>query len=132
MTYTPKQHPRLRVAYHNVTVAEYNAGHYIVPPHAGRYLTVVDVWMRSAGNVTEADGITVTDGTTAAATFAAAALTNGTFVRIGAANTTATNLGATSARGAGLKVLSTGTDESTATAVEVCVFYTVSTAALPA
>ena len=129
MAYTPLQHPHLRVAYHNVTVAEYNAGFYIIPPSPGRYITVVDCWMRSAGNTTECTSIDLTDGTTSAAVFLAAALTNGTMCRIGASNTTATNLGTTSARGTGIKVLSQGTDETTATAVEVCVYYTVSSTA---
>ena len=132
MAYTPLQHPHLRVAYHSVTTAQANAGHYIIPPSPGRYITIVDCWMRSAGNTTECTSIDVTDGTTSAAVFLAAALTNGAMVRIGASNTTATNLGTTSARGAGIQVLSQGTDESTATGVEVCVYYTVESAAAAA
>lgn len=131
MAYTPLQHPHLRVAYHNVTVDEYNAGFYIIKPSPGRYITVVDCWMRSAGTTTQATSIDLTDGTTKAAVFLKAALSDGTFVRIGASNTTATNLGTTSARGAGIKVDADGT-ETTATAVEVCVYYTISSTAAAA
>ena len=57
--------------------------------------------------------------------FAQAGLTQNTFKRAGSANTTATNLLASGAVGEGLRIVKSGADVATATAVDYGVFYVV-------
>ena len=116
---------RLRCACGNATKVEYNAGKVIVPPDPSRSIILVDGWLRSAGNVTEATSIDICDTTSTAVVgvaIAAAQLTNGTLAPL-LGTGTQTTVGTAFAKGKGLQILSVGTDESTATACDYCVYY---------
>lgn len=119
-------YPRVKCAQGNITTTNVNAGTVIVKPRAHQSVTVVDCWLRALGgaaggatsvNVADSDG-------TAIAVFAVGGLTQNTLTRIGAANTTATNMLATQAAGKGLEIIADGT-LTTATSVDYCVFYVV-------
>lgn len=116
---------RLRCVAGSATKAEYNAGKIIVPPDSARTYAVVGGWMRSTGNLTEATSIDIcsTAGTPVVnVAVAAAQLTNGTLAPFNG-TATRTTYGVANVKGDGLQILSVGTDESTATVCDYCVFY---------
>lgn len=121
--------PQLRTARGSALVAAIDAGVTIIPAAPARIITVVDVWMRSTGSTDTCDSVDVTDGHTVFASFEDAALTNGALKRIGAANTAFTNLGTAAASGHGIQVKTAGAGIGTATAIEYCVHYKVSSKA---
>ena len=124
--------PQARTYFDRLTIAEVNAGVLAVPRAPGRIYTVVDGWMRAyggaAGSTTSVD---VTDDTTGtiAMSFEVAGLTENAVLRAGAANTTCTYLNTALAQGEAIKVANVGTDMDTATHVDVCIHYLVSSAA---
>lgn len=123
-------YPRVRVAAGRIGAAQVNAGEVIVKPSADRTLTVVDAWMRAiGGNAAGATSVDVEDTASSpqvAVAFAVAALTANTVARAGVSNTTATNLRLPLNKGEGLQIVKNGSDLTTATAIDYCVFYTVS------
>lgn len=127
----PLTSPQLRTFYGQLTTAEVNAGKIVVPRAPGRVYTVVDAWMRAIGGAAGSNtSVDITDDTTGtvAASFEDAALTQNTVCRAGAANTAATGLNTALAQGEGLKVANVGTDMDTASALDVCIHYTVGSA----
>lgn len=124
-------HPKLRVAEGQLTTAEVNAGKVVIAPMTDRIITVVDAWLRAiggaAGSNTSVDIVDTTTGTIAAS-FEDAALTQNTVVRAGAANTAATGLGTALGEDEGLAIANVGTAMDTATALDYCIFYTVTEA----
>ena len=116
---------RLRVATGSATKAEYNAGKIIVPPDPSRAYIVVGGWMRSTGSVTQATTIDICSTATSPVVnvaMAAAQLTNGTLAPFNG-TATRTTYGAANVKGDGLQILSVGTDETTATVCDYCVYY---------
>jgi hypothetical protein len=112
-----------------LTRAEVNTGKIVVPGAPGRVYTVVDCWMRAIGGAAGSNtSVDVTDDTTGtvAASFEDAALSQNAVCRIGAANTSATGLNTALAQGEGLKVANVGTAMDTATHLDVCIHYIVS------
>jgi len=121
-----ERNSRLRCACGSATKAEYNAGKIIVPPNSSRSVILVGGWLRSIGNVTQATSIDIcsTAGTpVVGVSVAAAQLTDGTLAPLLASTSTITTLGTANVKGDGLQILSVGTDESTATACDYCVYY---------
>ena len=123
------EYKSLRVAYGNDDPADIDDGVVAIPAAADRKFTVVDVWMRATGSMVTATSVDVTDGTTIFASFEDTALTNAALVRIGAANTAATNLGTAAIANTAISVGTVGSDIGTTTALEWCVFYTVESVA---
>lgn len=116
---------RLRCVTGSATKAEYNAGKIIVPPDSSRSYIVVGGWLRSTGNLTEATSININDTTSTNVVnvaVAAAQLTNGTLAPFNG-TATRTTYGTANTQGKGLQIISVGTDESTATVCDYCVFY---------
>lgn len=127
----PLTSPQLRTFYGQLTTDEVNAGKIVVPGAPGRVYTVVDCWMRAIGGAAGSNtSVDVTSATTAtvAASFEDAALTQDVVRRIGAANTSATGLNTALTQGEGLKVANVGTAMDTATHLDVCIHYLVSSA----
>ena len=123
-------HPHARTVYGSTdTTTEVDSGINIIPGQPKRVVTVVDAWIRSTGTADTCTSIDITDGTTAAVAFGVAALTDGTVVRAGAANTTATNLGVELLENTPIQIKTTGSAIGTATAIEWCVHYLVSSTA---
>ena len=121
--------PQLRTFYKQLTRAEVNAGYICVPGAPGRIYTVVDAWVRAIGGAADTTtSVDVTNGSTIAVVFAVAALAQDAVVRAGAANTTATNLLAAMTQGTAIKVIKAGAAMGTATHVDVCIEYAVSSA----
>jgi len=120
--------PQLRTYYAQIAVADVNTGVLAVPRAPGRIYTVVDGWMRAiggaAGSLTSID---VTDDTTGtvALSFEAAGLAENAVLRAGATNTTVTNAGTALTQGEGILVKNVGTAVDTATHVDVCIHYLV-------
>ena len=123
------EYKSLRVAYGNDDPADIDDGVVAIAAAADRKFTVVDVWMRATGSMDTATSVDVTDGTTIFASFEDTALTNAALVRIGAANTAATNLGTAAIANTAISVGTVGSDIGTTTALEWCVFYTVESVA---
>lgn len=118
-------HPHLRTAYGTAAPEDVDDGIIIISGAAGRIVTIVDAWVRCTGTADTCTSIDITDGTTVAVAFAVAALTDGTVVRAGDANTTATNLGLELLDDTPILIKTTGDDIGTSTAVEWCVSYIV-------
>jgi hypothetical protein len=118
---------RLHTVQGQATRAEVNAGKVIVRPRSGRSRIVVGGWLRALGNdVKTATALNIVDTTTGtvACSFATAAMTLAAgIVRIGASNTTATNLLAQLGGDEGLQLISTGTLDAQTTAVDYCVQF---------
>ena len=125
--------PKCKVAEGQVTLAEINAGTttngvIIVPNVAGKTITVVDAWFRSAAGGTcggctavvleDNAGVDVLSVTAATLTLAAV-------VRGGASNATATNFGTALTKGKGLRISRTVADVTTMTAMDYVVLYKV-------
>jgi hypothetical protein len=115
-----------------LTTAEVNAGKIVVPRAPGRVYTVVDAWARAiggaAGVVTSVDVTDTADSPATAVAFARAGLAENAVLRAGAANTTATGLNTAFTQGKAIKVVKNGDDMTTATALDVCIHYTVGSA----
>ena len=121
--------PQLRTYYARIAVADVNTGVLAVPRAPGRIYTVVDGWMRAIGGAAGTHtSIDVTDDTTGtvAMSFEQAGLTQNAVLRAGATNTTCTYLNTALAQGEGILVKNVGTAVDTATHVDVCVHYLVS------
>jgi hypothetical protein len=120
-------YPRLHTVQGSISRADLNSGLTIVKPRDGRSRIVVDAWLRAiGGDVKTATAIKVTDTTsgTTACSFATAAMTVAAgIVRIGASNTTATNLLAQLGGGEGLKLSATGTLDAQTTSMDYCVKF---------
>lgn len=118
---------RVKCATGNATKAEYNAGKVIIPPRSGKGMIIVGGWFRSVGNTSECDHIQLV-GTDAGATVYVgvhrAQLANGVLAPFNASTTDLTTYGTAIGTGVGVSILSDGTDESTATSVDYCVYYT--------
>jgi hypothetical protein len=124
-------HKKLRVAEGQLTTAEVNAGTVVIAPMVDRVITVVDAWLRATGSAATVTSVDITDTASSPATavaFARAGLTDGTVLRAGAANTTATGLGTALTEDCGVKVIKNGSDLATTTAVDYFIFYTVTEA----
>ena len=120
-------YPRLHTVNGQATQAELNAGLTIVKPRPGRSRVVVDAWLRAnGGDVKTATALKVTDTTTGtvACSFATAAMTTAAgIVKIGATNTTATNLLVQLGGGEGLKLSATGALDAQTTSVDYCIKF---------
>jgi hypothetical protein len=126
-------HPYLRTVEGQLTTAEVNAGVVVVPGQLHRQLTVVDGWVRAiGGNASANTSVDVVDSVTGtvAIAFEVAGLTQNTVLRMGAANTTNTNVLAALGVGEGLKVVNNGTAMATATALDYHIDYVVTEAYL--
>jgi len=123
------EYKSLRVAYGNSDPDDIDDGVIAIPAAVDRQYNVVDVWMRATGSMDTATSVDVTDGTTIFASFTDTALTNAAVVRIGASNTTATNLGTEAATNTAITVGTVGSDIGTTTALEWCIFYTITSVA---
>lgn len=125
--------PQLRTVYKQLTRAQVNAGYELVPGSPGRVYTVVDAWARAIGgaavDTTSVDVADTADSPATAVTFEVAGLTQNAVLRAGATNATATGLGTAFTQGKAIKVVNTGTALDTATHVDVCVHYTVTSVA---
>ena len=127
-------YPKVRCIQDQLTAAQVNAasgaGTVIVAAGSGRTLEVVDCWMRAlGGNAGGATAVILTDtaaSPTTLVSYAVGALTENTVARAGAASVTSTNLGASAVKHKGLRIGRTVSDLTTATALDYCVFYTVS------
>lgn len=116
---------RLRCVTGSATKAEYNAGKIIVPPDSSRSVILVGGWLKSTGSVTQATSIDICS--TAASpivgvAIAAAQLGNGVLAPL-LGTGTQTTIGVANVKGVGLQILSVGTDETTATSCDYCVYY---------
>ena len=121
-----ERNSRLRCTTGTATKAQYNAGYTIVPPDSSRSVILVGGWLRSTGNVTQATSIDICSTATSpvvGVAIAAAQLTNGTFAPLLASTATKTTVGSANVKGHGLQILSVGTDETTATSCDYCVYY---------
>jgi len=117
---------RLRCVTGSATKAEYNAGKIIVPPDSSRSVILVGGWLKSTGSVTQATSIDICS--TAASpivgvAIAAAQLGTGALAPLLASTATKTTVGVANVKGVGLQILSVGTDETTATSCDYCVYY---------
>ena len=116
---------RLRCSTGTATKAEFNAGKIVVQPDSSRSVILVGGWLRATGNVTEATSIDIcstNDTPVVGVAIAAAQLTTGTLAPL-LGTGTQTTVGSANVKGEGLQILSVGTDESTATACDYCVYY---------
>ena len=123
-------YPKCKVAEGQLTLAQLNAasgaGTVVVPAVAGKTITVVDAWFRSAAGGTCGGATAVVLEDTAGTdvlSVTAATLTLAAVVRGGATNATATNFGAALTKGAGLRIGRTVGDVSTMTAMDYVVLY---------
>lgn len=125
MANNTERRSRLRCACGSATKAEYNAGKVIVPPDSARSIILVDGWLRSTGNVTQATTIDICSTASSpvvGVAIAAAQLTDGALAPL-LGTGTQTTVGIANAKGVGLQILSVGTDETTATVCDYCVYY---------
>jgi hypothetical protein len=123
-------YPKVRVVQGQATVAAVNAGTIIVPPKAGRTITVIDGWMRAIGGAAAtATSVDITDTASSpvsAWTMAVGGLTQNAIARMGlATHSTQTNVGTALTADKGLKISKTGGTLATATHIDYCVYYTV-------
>lgn len=126
MTYLAS--PQLRVAEGQLTLAQVNAGKFVVDPVAKRSITVVDAWVRAIGGAaTSNTSIDIVDSVsgTIAVSFARAQNTQNAILRAGATGATATNIGTALGAGEGLKIANVGTACDTMTALDYVIIYKV-------
>ena len=123
-------YPKCKVAEGQLTLAQLNAasgaGTVVVPAVAGKTITVVDAWFRSAAGGTCGGATAVVLEDTAGTdvlSVTAATLTLGAVVRGGASGATATNFGTALGKGKGLRIGRTVGDVSTMTAMDYVVLY---------
>jgi len=123
-------YPRCKVAEGQLTLAQLNAasgaGTNIVDPIAGKTITVVDAWFRSAAGGTCGGATAVVLEDTAGTdvlSVTAATLTLAALVRGGASGATATNVGTALGKGKGLRIGRTVSDVTTMTAMDYMVLY---------
>ena len=109
----------------NVTDAT-DGDNTIVQPMADRSITVVDGWLRSTGAPGAATAIVVegTDGTDVISA-AVAQMSNGEICRPGETGITASAIGTTLTKGAGLRIVKTGSALTGTTSLEYCIHYVV-------
>ena len=122
-------YPKCRVVQGQATTAQVNAGLVIVPATSGRTITVVDGWLRAIGGnaatATSVDIESTADTPTLAFKIAVGGLTQNAVARMGiATHGTQTGVGTALDEDEGLQITATGT-LATATAVDYCVYYTV-------
>jgi hypothetical protein len=115
------------VAEGQLTTAEVNAGKVISETVTNRAITVVDGWVRATGTAAATTSVDLVDSVTGtvAVAFGVAGLSDGVILRIGAANTTATNTGTALGTGQALKIVNNGAALATTTALDYCIFYKV-------
>jgi hypothetical protein len=112
-----------------LTAAQVNAasraGTNIVSPVAGKTITVVDCMMRAiGGNAGGATAVVLEDTTgTDVVSNTVGILTQNAIVRAGITNSTATNLGTSLGKGAGLRIGCTVGDLTTASHIDYVVLY---------
>lgn len=118
---------RVRNVTGSATKAQANAGLIIVPVDSARTYAVVGGWLRSAGNTTECDTVNINDTTSTnvvCVAVTAASLTNTTVVPLNkSSGVTRTTFGTALAAGKALKIITVGTDESTATGWDYSIDY---------
>ena len=120
---------KVHAACGNALVADAHNGVILVPARAGEHIIVVDCWVRALGGTTTSSTAIEfqgTGGTVVAVSVAAAAATQNTICRPETSSVTATNLdqpfvlnSATMIpRGEGLRLMNTGSLETTATSYD--------------
>jgi hypothetical protein len=117
-----------QVAYHNVTTAEVNAGHVVLPAISGKTYTIWSVKACARGGAaTTVTSIDVTDtAPVTAATFAVAQLTAEKWCDHCTTACTGAKIGTPLTADKGVKVIKNGADMTVATSVDVVILYTLS------
>jgi hypothetical protein len=120
-----ERNSRLRCVTGSATKAEFNAGKIIVHPDSSRSVILVGGWLKSTGSVTQATSIDIcstADTPIVGVAIAAAQLGTGVLAPL-LGTGTQTTVGVANVKGEGLQILSVGTDETTATSCDYCVYY---------